>query len=352
MGVRRESEISERAALALAVVIAWSRVATAEPESVRIDYMAPTGCPDATAFVRSLRERTTHFQQAAQDEQARQFLVRVTRVASSYSGRLEIRSPDGSTSVRSVDETICEDVSEALALMTALAIDPNALMRGPNADSKSSVEPAAEVAAKLEPHQSPASVKVVTAQVLPKAPTVSQPWRWSVGVLGHMTFHLSPTLGYGGDLFVDAEAPVSSALGPAARFGVFLNRSDVQLPNGVAARFQWAAMSVEGCPVRLGLKALRGTVHPCLALRLGVLRGEGRNISQPKQTATAWSDAGPLLRLRFAVTTELILEAQAAIMLPLYRPTFEVVDMGSAATAYTVPRLGGFAAAGIAYRFR
>jgi hypothetical protein len=352
MRVRRESETSERAALVLAAVIAWSRVAAAEPESVRIDYAAPAGCPDPAAFVRSLRERTTHFRQAAQDEQARQFFVRVTGAASSYSGRLEILSPDGSTSVRSVDGTICEEVSEALALMTALAIDPDALTSGPNADSKTPVEPTAEPAAKSELPRSPASVVVVAARVLPKAQPASPPWRWSAGVLGHMTFHVSPTLGYGGDLFVDAEAPASSALGPAARLGLFLNECNVQLPSGVGARFQWAAMSVEGCPVRLGLGALRGSLHPCLAFRLGVLAGEGRSMSQPKQTVSAWSDVGPLLRLRLAVTTELILEAQAALMLPLHRPTFEILDMGSLATAYAVPRLGGLAAAGVAYRFR
>jgi hypothetical protein len=182
------------------------------------------------------------------------------------------------------------------------------------------------------------------------APEPSQPWRWSVGVLGHTTFWLSPSLGYGGDLFVEAEAPASSTLGPAARLGIFLNQSDVGLPTGAAARFQWALMQVEGCPIRLGGPDF--TIHPCLAFRMGVIHGEARRISQPRQTVSLWSDAGPLLRLRVAVSARLLVEAQGGLMVPLHRPTFDILDMGSATTAYSVPRVGGAAAIGVSYRFR
>jgi hypothetical protein len=132
--------------------------------------------------------------------------------------------------------------------------------------------------------------------------------------------------------------------------GISLNQSDVELPTGAAARFQWVLMEVEGCPVRLGGPRL--AIHPCLAFHLGAILGEGRRISQPKQTVSLWSDVGPVLRLRIAMTTRLLLEAQGALMLPLHRPTFEIVDMGSPSTAYSVPRLGGLAGIGAAYRFR
>jgi hypothetical protein len=157
-------------------------------------------------------------------------------------------------------------------------------------------------------------------------------------------------LGYGGDIFVEAEAPVSSRLGPAIRMGMFLNQSDVELPSGAAARFQWALMEVEGCPVRLG--GTRLAIHPCLAFHLGAIHGEGRRISQPKQTVSLWTDVGLMLRLRLAVTARLLLEVQGALTLPLHRPTFDIVDMGSPTTAYSVPRLGGSAGIGAAYRFR
>ena len=347
----RKSETIERVALVGTAILALGRVAAAEPESVRIDYVAPAGCPDATAFLRSLRERTTHFRDATPDEQARRFLVRVAPVGSSFSGRLEIRSPGGSTAVRRVDGTTCDHVSIALALMTALAIDPNALTSGPKAALESPAEPTPKPAAESDRQRFSPSAVAVAARSPSTSQNVSQPWRWSAGLLGNMTFGVAPTLGYGADLFVDAEAPASSTLGPAVRMGIFLNQCDVEFPTA-AARFQWAAAAVEGCPFRLGLMDLRLTIHPCLAFRLGVLRGEGRRISQPNQTVSVWSDTGPVLRLRLAVTARLILEAQGALMLPLHRPTFGITDMGSPTTVYSVPRVGGSAGIGMAYRFR
>src|SRR5512136_1399882 len=136
----RKSETIGRVALVGTALLGLDRVAIAEPESVRIDYAAPTGCPDATAFMHSLRERTTRFREAAPDEQARGFLVRVKAVGSAFSGRLEIRSPDGPTAVRNVEAAVCDEVSSALALITALTIDPNALTDSPKGDSKSQSE--------------------------------------------------------------------------------------------------------------------------------------------------------------------------------------------------------------------
>ena len=346
----RKSETIGRVTLVGTLILGLVHVASAEPESVRIDYAAPAGCPDATAFLRSLRERTTRFREAETDEQARKFLVRVRTVGSSFSGRLEIRSPDGRTAVRNVDATICDEVSNALALITALTIDPNALTGSPKGGGKSQAEPTPGSAAGSDGQRSPPSTAAVATLPPPAALEASQPWRWSAGLQGHTTFLVSPALGYGGDIFVEAEAPVSSRLGPAVRMAIFLNQSDVELPTGAAARFQWALVEVEGCPIRLG--GTRLALHPCLALRLGVIHGEGRRISQPKQTVSLWSDAGPAFRLRLAVTARLLLEAQGGLMLPFRRATFDIVDMGSPTTAYSVPRLGGSAGIGVAYRFR
>jgi hypothetical protein len=350
MRVRGKNQAAKRAALVLSAVLALGSVASAEPENVRIDYTAPAGCPDATAFMRSLRERTGRFREAAPDEQTRKFLVRVSAVASSFTGRLEIRSPDGRTAIRNVDATFCDEVSSALALITALAIDPHALTDDSKGDSKSQAEPPPGPAAGPDRQRFPPSEVAVVTSPPAVAPQPSQPWRWSAGLLGHTTFLVSPTLGYGGDLFVEAEAPASSRLGPAARLGIFLNQSVAELPTGAAARFRWALVQVEGCPVRLGWTGF--AIHPCLAFRLGVIQGEGQRISQPKQTVSLWSDAGLVLRLRLAVTARVLLEAQGGLVFPLHRPTFEIVDMGSPTTAYSVPRVGGSAAIGVAYRFR
>jgi hypothetical protein len=350
MRVRGKNQAAARAALVLSAMLGLGRIASAEPESVRIDYAAPPGCPDAAAFMRSLRERTTRFHEARPDEDARTFLVRVRAVASSFAGRLQIRSPDGRTTIRDVDATICDEVTGALALITALTIDPDALVSGSKGENDSRAGASSDPGSPAG--RSTSSSATAAVATLPATPAAepAQPWQWSAGLLAHTTLGLSPALGYGGDLFVEAEAPGSSRLGPAVRLGVFLNQSDVDLATGAGARFQWALMLVEGCPVRLGWTGF--AMHPCLAFRVGVLHGEGRRISKPDQTVSFWSDVGPVLRLRSAVTARLLVEAQAGVSFPLHRPTFDIVDMGSATHAYSVPRAGGSVAIGVAYRFR
>lgn len=356
MRVRRKSEALVRAALALVHFFALGGVASAEPEVVRIDYAAPAACPDATAFLRSLKERTTRFRQATGAEKARSFRVRVTGLSSAFSGRLEIAGPDDAIAVRTVDSRSCTEVSSALALMAALAIDPNALV--PNAlvgktqpADEPATEPAATPAAEAERKQG-SSLSTVTAssRSVPDGPA-GPPWRWSAGVQGHATFAVTPNLGWGADLFVDAEAPDSSTLGPAARAGLFFNQSVVELPTGPSARFRWMAATLEGCPARLKAQTLRLAVHPCVALRMGVLSGDGRSMTRPKQATSFWSDVGPLLRLRLQATDRVNLEAQAALMLPLYRPTFTILDNGVDTSAFSVPSLGGAVGIGMSYGF-
>jgi len=321
-----KSEMIGRIALVGMVILGLSRVALAEPEAVHIDYAAPAGCPDTTAFLRALQNRTTRFREAATDEPARKFLAWVRAAGASFSGRLEIRGPDGRTAVRTVDAAVCQEVASALALITALTIDPDAL-----------------TGARRDPPFPAPALPTTVAEV-------SRPWRWSAGLLGHATFLVSPNVGYGGELFVEADPPTVANLGSAVRMAVLLTQSDVGLPSGAAARFQWALMGIEGCPVRLGGSRL--AIQPCVALRLGVIHGEGRGISHPLQTVSLWSEAGLVLRLCLALTDRLRLEGQGGMLVPLRRTTFEIVNMGAPTTAYAVPRFGGSAGIGIAYQFQ
>ena len=144
-------------------------------------------------------------------------------------------------------------------------------------------------------------------------------------------------------------------LGPVLRAGLFLNESDVSLASGAGATFRWAAVAVEGCPLRLVAHESTIALYPCLAFHLGVLRGQGRHLDRPSNTANLWADIGPLVRLRVAVATRLFLEAQGMLVLPLRRLSFDVQDAGPAqapTTVFSAPRLGVLAGIGVSYEFR
>jgi hypothetical protein len=165
---------------------------------------------------------------------------------------------------------------------------------------------------------------------------------------------MTPTRGVGGLLFVETAAPGQSVLGPVLRAGLFLSQSDVSVASGAGARFQWAAAMVEGCPIRLVLGADRLTLHPCVALHVGMLRGEGQNLDRPKKTTDVWTDLGPAVRGRLRLAAHLLLEIEGMLVFPLRRLTFDLDDHGPAqasTTVFRVPVLGALVGMGVAYEF-
>jgi hypothetical protein len=333
-------------------------------------------------------------------EQPRVFVVTITAADPLFAGRLEIEGPGTEVSVRNVSGYTCDAVMEALALMTALAIDPNVPNgpNGPNAPSTVNARTAALPSPPVAP--SPAGVSNRTskpkaseallaatpataspsaalerrepdaprtepapppAPPLPMAveapatkpkPSAATGWKWSAGVQGGGSLHVSPTLGFGGLLFAEAAAPGAAVLAPVVRAGLFLNQSDVTMASGAGAEFQWATALVEGCPIRLVALDSRIGLFPCLAFHLGVLRGEGRNLDQPEKRTDLWADLGPVARIRVAVLARLFLEAQGMLAFPLHRLTFDVQDRGPAyapKTVFAVPVVGLWAGIGVGY---
>ena len=385
-------------ALLLLTAAGFPTRASAEPEHIRIQFSAPPRCPDGTAFMRALRRRTGRFQLFSGTEQTRVFVVTITRTDASVSGRLEIQGPGTETSLRNVSGSSCDEVMAALALMTALAIDPSARWpsapsptvssptapapgtpsnRTPQAIPVSPLPPSAAAPAPLlatpptaataaQSESSPPRMDPTLHQPLPSPMTVqpptmpssmpdSQRWKWSAGAHGGVSLHTSPTVGLGGLLFVEAAAPGSAVLSPVLRTGLFLNQSSVTTANGAGSEFQWAAAMVEGCPIRLVVGEPRIALDPCLAFHLGLLLGQGKNLDRPAKTTDLWSDLGPVARIRVGVSARLFLEAQGMLVFPLHRLVFDMRDRGptqAPTTVFTVPRLGVLAGFGVAYEFR
>jgi hypothetical protein len=372
--------------------------ANAEPERLRIQFSPPHKCGGASAFIQALRQRTARFQLAGSGERARLFSVTVTQVDATIAGRLKIQGPGNEVSVRSISGSNCDDVIAALALMTALAIDPGVMpptvglpsAASPSASpadtsplgapppsasssgtSKAPSSPAAPAnpsnrtttpvpeASPLPPQLAqrseaispgPGRRAVAPSEMdgvpreggsLPEAVQVtssrpaSERWTWSVGAHGGTSLRVSPTPGLGGLLFVEA-APRVALPSLVFRAGLFLNQSEVSTSGGAGANFQWIAAVVEGCPIRLPTFDARIVLDLCLAFHIGVLRAQGRNLDQPAKATNLWADLGPVLRLRIAITTRAFLEAQGMLVLPLRHLTYDVHDAGPTAAPSTL----------------
>ncbi|MGH7294495.1 MAG: hypothetical protein ACRELB_06170, partial [Polyangiaceae bacterium] len=135
MGPAPESPVLHRrviACLCSALALTSAGVARAQPaeEPIRIEYAAPPTCPPESAFFAQLRARTSRVTRAATGARARTFAVTVVPRGRRIAGHLVIRDPDGATAAeRDVAGDTCEEVVEALALVTALSVDPGAVTR-------------------------------------------------------------------------------------------------------------------------------------------------------------------------------------------------------------------------------
>ena len=98
--------------------------ATGDAGAARITYDAPAGCPDRDAFEAAVRERLPTARFATGTEPAaRSFTIAIAATDDGYTGALT--AGDGGAARRLAAHQ-CNDVVTALALITALAIDPSA----------------------------------------------------------------------------------------------------------------------------------------------------------------------------------------------------------------------------------
>ena len=357
----------------------------AESERIHITFEAPKGCSDATAFLRSLKKWTKRFELENEPHTTRRFVVTIDRSASAVVGQLEIRAPGAAPSLRNVVGKTCDEVTAALGLMTALAIDPSAQRPSPaqptggpddaapgtvpNRSSEShnpvhsasgtSPPPAMPRVLPIPPRPSaPERPPPIPATTVPSAdeprPSLPQPLRWSAGIQANASDGIASTRAWGGALFVETTLS-GTRVNPVFRGGLSFSQAQVDLPSGAGAKLQWYLAFLEGCPTHLTAVDRRIALSPCLTANLGLLRGQGQDLDENQATAAVWADLGPTVRFRMGLLQGLSLEAQGTVAFPLRRLSFDVEDAGpgnAATTVFSTPSWGIRAGIGVAYEFR
>jgi hypothetical protein len=253
--------------------------ARADKETIALDYAPATGCPDRTRFVERVRTFTSKAE-IVSDESAthRRFEIRVSRVGGAVRGELTIVDHVGRTT-RTVSGTSCDEVISALALATAIAVDPEALGAEP-APRTGALAPTAPPASRPPPTKSPALAKPDRALLTEPVPK-SEPRRrlldLSVGVRLADTLAPFPKLEgsveLGTTYFATLELHVGGAFGPKqhndqAEFGDWLG--------WVGAGYQLSDLE----PISVWASA---------SLELGRVRATGRNVSPAFSVDRTWA---------------------------------------------------------------
>jgi hypothetical protein len=279
-----------------------------------------------------VRARTDRLQLAGEAGASTLYRVRAAAAAAGAHGTLEIVEPSGPASSRAVDAATCDEAVDALALIVALAIDPNASTAPHALLSAPAPTPAPA------PEQPPPAARPVAMAPAPRA--TAQPTRWRFAATAGATFvtGAAPALLVGPAVSIEAAAEppgTGVAAAPAVRLG-FVRAASPTVSAGVgAARFTWTVGRLEGCPVRAALGAWEAM--PCVRFDGGVLEATGADVDVPSAASRPWLAVGGVARVRWRPGA-FFLEVDGGVSAALTRDHFYFDQPPT--TIYDVPGAG------------
>jgi hypothetical protein len=323
---------------ALLATLCWPSGAAAEiagePEPIRLSYTAVDACPSREAFLARLRTRTTRFREAAEGEAARVFTVELAAGGEASKGRLTVSARDGSSAIREVKAATCEQVSAALALVVAVAIDPQAL-----------IEAATPKSEPVPPPPVPPSAPPETAR--PAAPTrIDRTARVAMGVRWDEVSGVTPLLRPVLRPFLEIVGDRPGVFVPGFRISfAWTHNAHVATASG-AADFSWYVGRVEACPLRLGSVATSLTW--CATFDAGALRVAGQDAPVNTARARPWVSSGLSARGSARLWRWVFAELEAGAAAPWFKDRWLFAD-GSA--LYAAPPVSVWVGAGLGCRF-
>lgn len=206
-----------------------------------LSFSAPEDCQDRAAFIARVGAYTAkaHF---TDDASGRLFAVSIAAAsAEQLIGNLEIVSAT-ERATRTVTGKTCPELLDALALMTALAIDPDALNSNPQPKQQSKPEPK--------------TAKKPTATPRSKLPRTQEPGgtQWSLGAEGVAASHVLPDWAFGATLFANLRTSTTATWRATMGLGAhYLTRGD-QTERGVRIGYAALGLQAQSC-AELGVDA-------------------------------------------------------------------------------------------------
>jgi len=260
------------AASAIVVLLALLRAARAFADPVELTYRAPASCPSRAAVEDAIRERMPAVQFAA--HAGRAFAIAIAPSGDGFAGTLSV---DGAAD-QPLSARRCDDLVEALALVTAIAIDPEAAITTPR------------------PHR--AHVR-----------------RWDLYGAFALVSGIAPSLMPGGDAGVRLRIGAWD-VGLAGLAGLRSHREE----DGGRARFLWLTARPSACWV--AIRTGRFDAAACGEAELGAVRASGQDIVNGRDLWRLWLAVGAGARARFALNARVFTQLELGASVPLSRDTY------------------------------
>jgi hypothetical protein len=260
-------------------------------------------------------------------EDALSLRVRIDEVPGGSHGELVIgRAADGSAARRELSAADCRQVVSALALMTALVIDPDA------ATSPEPPPPPPPAPSRPAPPPRPPSQPVLRER--------SSHFAVHAGLGLELTSSITPELAPAGLGFAELTR-VEPRLGYAARLSFLYARHSVEAAAG-AGSLALARGRLDAC-LRHPIVAPAWWIAGCGAFEGGVLAASGHDVTPVASETRPWFAAGPSTRLEVLPTPHVRLELGGNVLFPFVRDRFFLYE--NATLRETPPVTFGLAAA-------
>jgi hypothetical protein len=301
--------------IAAAAVLASAATAHATPEVVELRYTAPDGCPTRDAIEAAILARTTNVRFATPG--SRVFALTLEATADGFRGTLTIDE----AADKELGAQRCDDLANAFALVTALAIDPTASVLPP-------------------PPLAPSPPPPVPAPLL-AAPRLE----------------------------ADLDAMVDAGVGPVAMFAAVIEARmrwrdaywlelaaivgrDGKTADGAEAHFTWLAARPAACR-RWPWDAWKAwasiTVDACGHIELGAVHAAGDQIINERDLTRLWLAAGAHGMLAVPLHENIFAQLQLGASMPLVRDRYLFAPN---VAIHETPAVTGWLVLGIGLQFR
>lgn len=249
--------------------------------------------------------------------------------------------PDATRTVRAAT---CREVADALALIAAVILDPEAAVNAArSAPSASGAVPPRAATPQNVPEDAPQDTTAAEAP--------ASEWRVSPGIAALFSGGVGPGISTGFDVFFGvAEMQSAGIFALDARVSFAMTQTSSITTSAGTADFNWWAVGLTICPIRIPPGMLAGVfaVAPCAGFEGGLLKGEGHDTVSPSTSTGTWFAASVGLRAALWIADFLRVEVGGDLVIPLRRDRF---FFGPDVTAYRVPAVAGRGTVGVALLF-
>jgi hypothetical protein len=320
---------------ALPAASVWAQ--TAPPLVVTLDYSAPTRCPEANSFREQVLGRTKRVTFAdARAPGSLVWSVKIAETSGGSRGTLRVTDEQPSTLERHVNAASCEQVVDALALVAALSVDPDASLT-----TRPQAEPAAPRAATPPAPPAPSPAPPAKRQASDKTSATKLSLGLTLtgrtGIAPRLTWAPRPSIGLS----------FRSRSGYTWGFSVSATqaRGDATVDVG-QADFTWTLARLEVFPVRTTYGNWR--FEPAVFIEAGQLRARGVAVLPAAAVRRPALTAGALGRLSFLAFDLLWFDLEGGPLAPLVRDRFYLFDN---TTVFRIPAVTSYVGAGVGLEF-